>query len=176
MARNIEIKARIAGIDAILPLVQAVATAGPEHLQQDDTFFATPQGRLKLRQFASGQAQLIAYARADSTGPKLSDYAIAPVDHANELRAVLTRALGPKGRIVKDRIVYWSGATRIHLDRVDGLGEFLELEVVLSDGQTEVEGQAVAQALLDRFGIAPHQLVAGAYLDLLMSNSKAVPL
>jgi len=176
MARNIEIKARIASIEAIVPLVQAVATAGPEHLQQDDTFFATPQARLKLRQFASGQAQLIAYARPDSNGPKLSVYAIAPIEHPDELCAVLTRALGPKGRVVKDRIVFWCGATRIHLDRVDGLGEFLELEVVLSDDQTEAEGQAVAQALLDRIGVAPHQLVAGAYLDLLMSNSNTAPL
>jgi predicted adenylyl cyclase CyaB len=176
MARNIEIKARIASIEAILPLVQAVATAGPEQLHQDDSFFAAPHGRLKLRQFASGHAQLIAYTRADSSGPKLSDYAIAPIEHPDELRAVLIRALGTKGRVVKDRIVFWCGATRIHLDRVDGLGEFLELEVVLSDDQTEADGQAVAQALLDRLGIAPHQLVAGAYLDLLMSNSNTAPL
>jgi adenylate cyclase class IV len=75
------------------------------------------------------------------------------------------------GRVRKTRLLLIVGATRIHLDRVEGLGDFLELEVVLRDGQTAEEGEAVAAQLLRELRIAPSQLVAGAYLDLLAAAS-----
>jgi adenylate cyclase class IV len=71
------------------------------------------------------------------------------------------------GRVRKTRLLLLAGSTRIHLDRVEGLGDFLELEVVLRDDQTESDGRSFAQALLARLGVAPSQLIAGAYLDLL---------
>jgi adenylate cyclase class IV len=60
-----------------------------------------------------------------------------------------------------------AGRTRIHLDRVEGLGDFLELEVVLSEGETTESGVKVAHELLARLGISPQQLIDGAYVDLL---------
>ena len=59
------------------------------------------------------------------------------------------------------------GRTRVHLDRVDGLGQFLELEVVLENQETSASGTAVAQELMADLGIEPSQLVEGAYIDLL---------
>ena len=70
MARNIEIKARIGSVEALLPRARALAD-GPETLiEQDDSFFTVPQGRLKLRQFADGSAELIHYQRADTPEAK----------------------------------------------------------------------------------------------------------
>ena len=169
MARNIEIKARITNIEALLPLAQALADHAPELIAQDDTFFACPNGRLKLRAFADGHAELIAYHRADATGPKTSDYLITPTADPAGLRDALTRALGTAGRVVKQRTLLLAGRTRIHLDRVEGLGDFLELEVVLRDGEREAQGTAEAHALLDRLQIDASQLVAGAYVDLLQA-------
>ncbi len=167
MARNVEIKARIASIDAVLPFALACADGPPEAIAQDDTFFACAHGRLKLRVFADGRGELIAYQRPDATGPKTSDYAITPVADPDVLRATLARALGVTGRVIKQRTLLHVGRTRVHLDRVDGLGDYLELEVVLRDGESAEDGVAEAHALLARLAIDAAQLVRGAYVDLL---------
>ena len=167
MARNVEIKARIASVEALLPLALARADGAPERIAQDDTFFHSAAGRLKLRVFEDGRGELIAYERPDATGPKTSDYAIAPVADPDALRTTLARALGISGRVVKRRTLLLVGRTRVHLDRVEGLGDFLELEVVLHEGERAEDGIAVAHALLRGLQIDASQLVAGAYVDLL---------
>jgi predicted adenylyl cyclase CyaB len=173
MARNVEIKARLASIAAIEPKVAALADAGPTPIAQDDTFFHCPHGRLKLRVFADGSGELIAYERSDTAGPKLCDYVRTPVAEPDSLREALTRACGQRGRVVKQRTLYRIGATRVHLDVVEGLGHFLEIEVVLREDQTIAEGEAVARRLLTAFGIAPAQLLAQAYIDLLQGPCHA---
>ena len=176
MARNIEIKARVPSLDALLPRVHALASRGPELIAQDDTFFACASGRLKLRMFAPGHGELIAYRRADASGPNASDYLITPVADPESLRATLTRALGVCGRVVKQRTLFIVGRTRVHLDRVDGLGEFLELEVVLTEGEDETRGVTEAHALLKHLQVDASQLVAGAYVDLLTGRcAEAAP-
>ena len=127
MARNIEIKAQAPDLEALLQRALAIAGArGPEVIDQDDTFFIVPNGRLKLRQFADHSAELIAYERPDLGGPKVSDYVRVPVPDAGALREALTRSLGQLGRVIKRRRLVLIGATRIHLDEVQGLGTFLE--------------------------------------------------
>jgi adenylate cyclase len=167
MARNIEIKARIESVEALLPRARALAGGEPQLIVQDDTFFACADGRLKLRQFTPDAGELIHYRRADEQGPKLSDYLRVPTTEPALLRSVLARACGEAGRVRKHRLLLLAGATRIHLDRVEGLGDFIELEVVLADHETAAQGVAVAQALLAGLGVTPAQCVAGAYVDLL---------
>ena len=171
MARNVEIKARIDSVEALLPLALACADGPPELIAQDDTFFTCTSGRLKLRAFGDGRGELVAYQRPDAIGPKTSDYSIAPVADPDTLRATLARALGLAGRVVKRRTLLMAGRTRLHLDRVDGLGDFLELEVVLRDGECGADGEAIAHALLARLHIEPGALVAGAYVDLLAERA-----
>ena len=167
MARNVEVKARIASIEALLPRARALADGPAQRIAQDDTFFSCAHGQLKLRDFGDGCGELIHYERADADGPKLSDYVRAPAADPAALREALARAHGVIGRVRKTRWLLMCGATRIHLDEVEGLGEFVELEVVLRDDQTEAEGTAIARDLLPRLGVEPSQLVSGAYLDLL---------
>lgn len=167
MPHNVEIKARVADPAELERLVRALADQGPVDLTQDDTFFTCPRGRLKLRELATDRGELIFYERPDAPGPKVSDYAIARTDTPADLRAVLARALGECGRVRKVRRLYLAGPTRIHLDDVEGLGAFLELEVVLAPDQPAADGEAIAADLLARLGIAPADLVPGAYLDLL---------
>ena len=176
MPANVEIKARIDSVDALLPLARALGDdAHPQLIHQDDTFFDVPHGRLKLRVFGDGSGELIHYHRPDADGPKLSDYVLAPVPEPESLRDALTRACGQLGRVRKERILVLVGATRIHLDRVQGLGDFLELEVTLRDGQTEADGSRIAHRLMARLGIAPGQLLSGAYLDLLRAQASPLP-
>ena len=170
MARNIEIKARVESVESVRPRVAAIADEGPSEIVQDDTFFNCRNGRLKLRTFSESDGQLIFYNRPDVRGPKESFYLIAPTAFPVDLLNVLSLAYGQCGRVRKRRTLYMIGRTRVHLDRVEGLGEFIELEVVLADHEASDAGVAVAHALLRRLGIAAHQLVEGAYVDLLAAT------
>lgn len=171
MARNIEIKARIDSIERVGRLAAPLADQGPVEIAQDDTFFCcrAPGDRLKLRTFAADRAELIFYRRANSSGPKESFYLISPTTTPDALRESLTLAWGQAGRVRKQRRLFIVGRTRVHLDRVEGLGEFLELEVVLKEGEPAEAGTAEAHALMAQLGIASGQLVQGAYVDLLQA-------
>jgi adenylate cyclase class IV len=173
MARNVEIKARIGDVDALLARAQPLADGPPEHIEQDDTFFACARGRLKLRDFGDGSGELIHYERADDSGPRLSDYVRAPTSDAAALREALSRAHAVIGRVRKTRLLLLVGPTRIHLDRVEGLGDFMELEVVLRPEQTLEEGAAIADALMTHLQVPASQRLAGAYLDLLSAAPSA---
>jgi adenylate cyclase class IV len=171
VARNVEIKARIASVDAVRPRARRLADGEPEVIAQDDTFFRVPHGRLKLREFADRSAELIQYERPDTAGARLSDYERVAVPDAAALRALLQRALGVIGRVRKQRLLLLAGQTRIHLDRVDQLGDFIELEVVLREEQSVADGVAIADALMQELGLARAERIAGAYLDLLAPAS-----
>jgi predicted adenylyl cyclase CyaB len=170
MARNVEIKARIENVDALASRVEALADRGPFEIRQDDTFFACGQGRLKLRMLSADEGQLIFYRRPDQPGPKESVFVIAPTTAPDALREALALAYGQAGRVRKHRTLYLTGRTRIHLDRVEGLGHFLELEVVLADGERSERGVEEAMKLMTALGIGPDQLIDGAYVDLLRSQ------
>ena len=170
MARNIEIKARLANRATVEAATAALANGPGELIRQDDTFFASPKGRLKQREFAAGHGELIFYQRSDATGPKASRYDIAATDEPAALRRVLGQALGAAGRVRKERTLYVIGRTRVHLDRVEGLGDFVELEVVLTEGEAEAAGLAEARRLMASLGIDETALIAGAYVDLLAAS------
>jgi len=167
MPRNIEIKARIDSVEAVLPQARALADGDALAIEQDDTFYRVPHGRLKLRRFADGSAELIHYERDDSVDVKASDYVRVPVAEPAALHEALRRGCGLLGRVRKQRQLLLVGRTRIHLDRVEQLGDFIELEVVLHDGQSDAEGTRIAEALMTSLGLAAAPRIAGAYLDLL---------
>ena len=167
MSRNVEVKARIDSIESLLPRARALADGPHVLIEQDDTFFFCARGRLKLRDFGDGTGELIHYERPDTAGPKLSDYVRAPTVDPATLREALTRAQEQIGRVRKTRWLLLAGQTRIHLDRVAGLGDFIELEVMLRENQTEAEGSAIAEALLGQLGIHAKRCLAGSYFDLL---------
>jgi predicted adenylyl cyclase CyaB len=167
VARNVEIKARVADLAPLRDRVRSLASAPSRVLHQTDTFFTAVRGRLKLREFFGGSGELIFYERPDRQGPKLSSYLIIPCSDPASLSELLGRALGVRGVVEKKRELFMVGRTRVHLDEVQGLGSYLELEVVLAEGESEAEGQAEARELLARLGIASSQLVREAYVDLL---------
>jgi predicted adenylyl cyclase CyaB len=173
MARNIEIKARIDSVDALVPKVAALADSGPVEIAQDDTFFRCDRGRLKLRAFSPSEAEIIFYRRADLPGPKESFYVRSAVSQPDSLRQALGLAYGEAGRVVKRRTLFLVGRTRIHLDRVEGLGHYLELEVVLEENEAADAGVREAGELMTALGIEPAQLVEGAYVELLARRAAA---
>lgn len=165
MPSNIEIKARLKDWDAAAD--RAAGLWGPaKELLQRDVFFPCPRGRLKLRLQEPGPSYLIFYERPDAPGPKTSAWLSADVADGDAARALLAAAYG-EGRVVsKRRLLFLAGRTRVHLDDVEGLGRFLELEVVLAEGEDPAAGTAEARGLMARLGVADEDLVSGAYADL----------
>ena len=168
MARNIEIKARIENTEELASRAAAIADEGPIEILQDDTFFRCDSGRLKLRVHADGSGELIFYQRADQQGRKESFYLQSAADEPDALREILTLACGQIGRVRKRRTLFRAGRARLHLDRVEGLGRFLEIEVVLAEGEPSEAGVREVQELMERLGVSRSQLIAPAYIDLLM--------
>jgi predicted adenylyl cyclase CyaB len=171
MARNIEIKARIKSVDALAPIAAALADQGPTDIAQDDTFFRCELGRLKLRAFSATEGELIFYKRVNERGPKESFYLRVPTSSPGPLRETLSLAYGQVGRVVKHRTLYLVGRTRVHLDHVEGLGHFLELEVVLNENESCEEGVDEAHTLMSQLGVHPSDLIDVAYVDLLVEKT-----
>ena len=169
MVTNIEIKARVADPELLRERVEALSDTAGELIVQEDTFFNVPSGRLKLRLLAADHGQLIYYQRSDRAGPKRSDYLLANTQEPQTLKAALSAALGVRGQVNKERWLYWIGQTRVHLDQVEGLGAFMELEVVLQSGDDPVQGQVIAQSIMDDLDLRQSDLIEGAYIDLIES-------
>jgi len=148
MARNIEIKARIESIEAMRTKVAALADHGPIELLQDDTFFTCARGRLKLRALSATEGQLTSINAPNHIGPKESFFLSAPSRHQT---LCVRRFPWPMVKLVvyaKHRTLYRVGRTRVHLDCVEELGHFLELEVLLSEGEQSALGVEEAHKLM----------------------------
>uniref|UniRef100_A0A8D0E564 CYTH domain-containing protein n=1 Tax=Salvator merianae TaxID=96440 RepID=A0A8D0E564_SALMN len=169
MPANVEIKARVRDVARLTENAERLSGTQGCTILQTDTFFHAPRGRLKLRDFRDGHGQLIFYDRPDSEGPKLSRYTVSPTDDPAGLTAVLSEALGVQGTVKKERRLFLVGQTRVHVDHVEGLGDFVELEVVLREQQSPQEGEKVAQQLMEELGVRQEDLLAGAYVDFLLA-------
>ncbi len=172
MPSNIEIKAHARNFLETMKRARTLSDGPAETIPQEDIFFNAPQGRLKLRILAPDNAQLIYYTRPDQEGPKRSDYHIAHTFDPENLKRVLELAYGIRGVVRKTRYLYLVGQTRVHLDDVEGLGQFMELEVVMKDGQSDAEGQAIAEDLMASLGVERGDLLDGAYMDLLEKSAR----
>lgn len=170
MAANIEIKARVDDFEALKARADSLSDQQMQVISQEDTFFNAEKGRLKLRVQAPDQGYLIYYERPDQNGPKRSDYHLAGTHEPDKLKKTLSLALGVRGTVKKTRYLYMVGQTRIHLDKVEGLGHFMELEVVMRADQSDAEGQAIAEDLMRKLGIREEALIEGAYMDLIESK------
>lgn len=167
MAGNIEIKARANNFARQHELAAALSHTPCQLLSQEDTFFHVPQGRLKLRILSPTQGELIYYERQNTAAPKPSHYEIIPTQAPIALKKTLARALGVRGVVRKQRWLYMVGQTRVHLDDVEGLGTFIELEWVMQSGQTVAEGTQALTDLMQQLDIDNTDLIEDAYIDLL---------
>jgi len=172
MPSNIEIKAKLRDREAVESLVRARSDHGPELIIQEDVFFPCESGRLKLRAFSDDRGELIFYRRLDTEGPTQSDFFKAPTADPAAMATAMKAALGEVGTVRKRRTLYLVGQTRIHLDEVDGLGDWIELEVVLEPGQSSDDGARIARDLMAALGIEEADLEARAYVDLLTAKAE----
>jgi predicted adenylyl cyclase CyaB len=171
MSTNIEIKARCSDHQSILKLLDELEGArfsGKE--LQTDIFFKVKNGRLKLRKISDSKCILIPYLRADKKGPTESNYALLQVNEPKKTEELLSRILEVDRCVHKERSIYLFENIRIHLDAVKDLGTFIEFEAVVADeNDLDLEKIKVDQ-LIRYFGIEKKDLIAEAYVDLLIKK------
>ena len=163
---NLEVKAAVASLGPVRSRLRALRGAAPQGtLQQTDWYFRVPKGRLKLRVVgANRDGELIAYLRPDKTAARTSEFQRLPTSDAAGARRLFERMLGPRACVRKRREVWLYKNARIHLDTVDGLGQFIEIEVVVTSGMTQA--RTVMKELRDVLGIRSKDLIAGSYGEM----------
>ncbi|HEU4736766.1 MAG TPA: class IV adenylate cyclase [Solirubrobacterales bacterium] len=165
-ARNVELKARDPDRVRSLATCEGIGAEPQGVLLQRDTYFQAPHGRLKLREEEGVRPHLIAYERLDGVEARESRYRIIETEEPEELKAALRGTLGVKVVVAKERRLFlWEGV-RIHLDQVDGLGDFIEFEAVADAGSDLSHEEAQVRTLRRAFEIDDADLVAGSYCDM----------
>lgn len=164
--RNIEIKCRCNDLEEVRRRALELGAVEKGLLVQEDTFFKAARARLKLRVVKGGRAELISYRRPDIQGTRGCDYVVCPVENPSILKEALCHSLDQDGVVMKRRRLLLLRHTRIHLDEVEGLGTFVELETVLS-GRTDAEGKAEMEEIARGLGLDPEKAVPVPYLELL---------
>lgn len=165
--RNIELKARLRDRANALSICEAIGATFWDHIHQVDTYFRVPDGRLKLREADPGRCELVYYRRPDVAGPKGCDYTIEPAEPS--IKILLAEALETLAVVDKVRSLYLWANVRIHLDCVQGLGDFIEFEAVLDDTHDDADGHTKLEMLTIAFGLKPDDHETWSYLELIMA-------
>jgi adenylate cyclase class IV len=170
--RNLEIKATTESLAPTRRRLRVLPGAGRHAvLRQTDWYFRVPSGRLKLRVAGGGRSgEVIAYLRPDRTAARTSEFQRLPTTDAAGTRKLLERMLGADGCVRKRREVWLYKNARIHLDTVEGLGRFIEIEVVVTQGLPQA--RALMKQLCDAIGIGPADLIGGSYGELRKSKAQ----
>lgn len=167
---NIEIKARTGNAAFVREYLRKAGADFKGTDIQTDTYFMVPSGRLKLRQ-GKIENNLIYYDRPDQEGPKQSDFMLTPVQDGEGLKAILTKALGVKVTVVKTREIYYIDNIKFHIDTLEGLGNFVEIEAgnKLADVSVEKLHEQCA-FYMKEFGIGEEDLISNSYSDMMLEK------
>src|ERR671917_545370 len=167
---NLEFKARDPHPARTLELALALGAEDRGEIAQTDTYFARARGRLKLREQQPGEAELIQCRRADTPGARESEYRTVPAADAPALRDALDAALGTLVVVEKRRRLLLHENVRIHIDEVEGLGSFLELEAVGEPESDLSDEHDKVSRLRTELQIGDDALVAESYSDLMLDT------
>jgi adenylate cyclase, class 2 len=164
--KNLEAKFRLADLARAESRATALGYTRRAILNQRDTFFHVPNGKLKLREENDGAA-MIFYRRNDSGTLMLSNYEIAPVPDPATTLQILDAALGTLASVEKTRILLTRDHIRLHLDRVASLGDFGEIEAVIPELDDPELSRAAVDELLAALEIIPADLIDVSYFEML---------
>lgn len=165
---NVEIKASSADPDSVREILKKnnADSKGTDH--QVDTYFKVKEGRLKLRE-GTIENNLIFYHRSNQAAPKASEVNLVPMESPAEMKALLTNALGIKVVVDKKREIYFIENVKFHIDEVQGLGSFVEIEAIDEAGNIgESRLREQCEYYVELLGISDDNMIAVSYSDLLM--------
>jgi adenylate cyclase class 2 len=173
IGRNVELKARDPAPEATLETCQRLGAVDCGVLWQQDTYFNATHGRLKLREQRPGRTQLIHYDRPDEPQQRESRYRILEIADVEALRTLLTESLGVWATVTKRRRLFLWRSVRIHLDDVEGLGAFIELEAVARpESDLEAEHQLIDE-LRAELTISDQHLLPQSYAEQTISSGRS---
>ena len=164
---NIEIKARCNDLGAIENILKAGNAEFKGTDRQVDSYFRVNSGRLKLRE-GNIENALIHYNREDKIEAKESDVLLYKSTKNSLLKELLTKALGVLVTVDKQRDIYFIGNVKFHLDKVEGLGEFVEIEAIGNENSNKDDLMKQCKFYLNLFNISNKDLVPVSYSDLLL--------
>jgi adenylate cyclase class IV len=174
LRRNLELKAVDPDPERSLRTCKGLGAEDRGTLLQLDTYFNVPKGRLKLRQERDAVSHLIAYERSDAAVQRESRYRIVEVPEGSHLRAALAGVLGIAAVVRKSRRLFLCDGVRIHLDSVEGLGDFIELEAVADPGDEDLRRhEARLSDLRHAFEIEGAELIGESYCDLVAGKPQS---
>ncbi len=168
--QNVEAKFKLANLVHAREVAARLGFEASGILSQRDTFFQVAHGKLKLREEAAG-AWLIHYRRRREGGLELSDYEIVPVPEPARTRSMLASALGIMAEVRKERTLLMRGNIRLHLDRVEGLGDFGEIEAVLESGEISESNRDAVREILSALDINERDLIGVSYFEMMLKKS-----
>ncbi len=166
MPVNIEIKARCADPEKAAEILSEL---NAEHIGTDhqvDTYFRVEEGRLKLRE-GNIENNLIFYKRSDQAGPKRSDVILHPAGNDPNLKHILEETLGILIVVDKIRDIYFIDNVKFHIDNVEGLGTFVEIEAIGEEAEAFGLNRQ-CRHFMDALNIGEDQLISISYSDLLL--------
>ncbi|KAA3614721.1 MAG: class IV adenylate cyclase [Calditrichaeota bacterium] len=167
MGLNIEIKARCKNHKTIEEVMQKMNFPFEGSEVQTDTFFNVPHGRLKVREYNNKTAVLIPYIRPDVKTPRASDYVLLDIKEPNQTIDILESMFGIRLVVEKNRKIYHYDNIRVHLDSIEELGTFIELEGVVTKSDQREETLQKVELLMELFEIKDNDIVLNAYVDLI---------
>jgi len=168
--QHIEIKTPLADRAFVEETLRNLGASRQWNLRQRDTFFEVPRGWLKIREQEGRDPEMISYRRStDDSGPRASDYDVEPLRDAGTWKRLLERVLQCRGVVEKQRTLWLLRHTRIHLDRVEGLGDFLELETLVHT-ITPSEAAAETDEIIDSLNLDRSGFLSVPYLELIPDN------
>ena len=167
---NFEIKAKLDNQDKIREILKSRGAdfKGIDH--QIDTYFKVNFGKLKLRE-GKIENYLIYYQRENKRGPKQSNIILFEVSPGSSLKEILTESLEILVVVDKKREIYFIGNVKFHIDTVDNLGTFLEIEAIDKSGKMDKKKLfKQCQFFLNLFKISQEDLISVSYSDLLLQK------
>lgn len=169
--KNLELKAKCSSLESVRQQLVNIKAEHRETVEQIDTYFNAPKGRVKLREIDGGKTYLVYYERPNAAESRFSTYQIWDIPTPAAFKEIMSTVLGVKVTVEKLRELWLYGDTRIHLDRVANLGEFVELETAIR-GQTAREAWTEHHLVKDSLGILKKDLIAESYSDLFSELDK----
>ena len=167
---NIEIKAYCKDKEHIREILNQHDARFEGTDEQTDTYFNCKKGRLKLRE-GKIEYSLVFYDREDKSGPKRSDVIYYHPRQNTPLKNILATSLGKLVTVVKTREIYYIDNIKFHLDQVSGLGDFVEIEAIDTDGERgETALREQCNRFIDLFRIDEKDLIDCSYSDMLLNK------
>lgn len=164
MNKNLEIKIKLEDASHINSIRNSLKQYSRSVEKQIDVYYKVRKGRLKLRIINDKEGSLILYKRAEKKGKRISHYIISKTKDFRELDFILSRQFEILVKVIKKREIFVSKNVRVHLDKVSGLGNFLEIEIIYSK---LLNAKKQMKELINLLHLDEKKFIKNSYSDML---------